>query len=598
MESLLGFKDQPSSEVISVKSDCSFKLVPWINWEEWDFVKSSLFSSTPQSIATALQRITAWRSRGCLPVVIEVTASIIEIQQKDPYFRNDLSGKALDSEDMLAMLYCMAIMRLVNGVIEKTRKKKEVSIADAAGAIGIPRLLIDIRHESSHRDLPSLHLVRLASVKAVDWLKAYYWEPQKNAIPNLGDTATNRRSEIKHKLLELAFCLKTRRDSRSDSTIVKGKSSKKQVNKLVKNVIRFYSSSSGEVVEVLLELLLSALDSLDLVDTPEDQGNNHTAEKMPSAFALWKSVLHKLLLKQPELVWGLLNAFIGALETQAMKYQTDPGAQSRRSEQLVILIEWVIQNFLKSPCLSDSATDTEWSTMMKNYSKAARFELLRSCLVATSHGNPQLKSCVLALARMMENQPLLSKLEKFLAIAVPDVNADEASSSDDGISESFLSHQLEMINEAAGKLEKLKNHLKKNNRVETQIDDGKKGWVKVQSWRPCPLGMLPHKFGFSGHYPILDNKVANDRASSETETEKGQLECTQSSHKRASISDNDHQDRMAAKRLKETVDDSLIDDPENTTFEDFKGHLMIGGVWQKVKEEEVSAIASAIRILV
>lgn len=36
--------------------------------------------------------------------------------------------------------------RLVNGVIEKTRKKEEVSIAVAANAIGMPRTLIDIRH--------------------------------------------------------------------------------------------------------------------------------------------------------------------------------------------------------------------------------------------------------------------------------------------------------------------------------------------------------------------------------------------------------------------------------------------------------------------
>lgn len=34
----------------------------------------------------------------------------------------------------------------MNGVIEKARKKTEVSIAVAADAIGIPRVLIDIRH--------------------------------------------------------------------------------------------------------------------------------------------------------------------------------------------------------------------------------------------------------------------------------------------------------------------------------------------------------------------------------------------------------------------------------------------------------------------
>ncbi|XP_028098518.1 ribosomal biogenesis protein LAS1L-like [Camellia sinensis] len=66
---------------------------------------------------------------------------------------------------MLTMLYCMAIVRLVNGVVEKTRKKTEVSIAKAADAINIPRMLIDIRHEGSHPDLPSLRLVRLASIK-------------------------------------------------------------------------------------------------------------------------------------------------------------------------------------------------------------------------------------------------------------------------------------------------------------------------------------------------------------------------------------------------------------------------------------------------
>lgn len=44
------------------------------------------------------------------------------------------------------MLYCMGILRLVNCVIEKTRRREDVSIADAARAIGIPRKLIDLRH--------------------------------------------------------------------------------------------------------------------------------------------------------------------------------------------------------------------------------------------------------------------------------------------------------------------------------------------------------------------------------------------------------------------------------------------------------------------
>ncbi|KAK7266001.1 hypothetical protein RIF29_18639 [Crotalaria pallida] len=56
-------------------------------------------------------------------------------------------------------------LRLVNGVVEKTRKKEFVSIAVATDAIGIPRMLIDIRHEASHCELPSLKVARTASIK-------------------------------------------------------------------------------------------------------------------------------------------------------------------------------------------------------------------------------------------------------------------------------------------------------------------------------------------------------------------------------------------------------------------------------------------------
>lgn len=95
-------------------------------------------------------------------------------------------------------------LRLVNGFIEPAHKKTRRSISELAEAVGIPRMLVDIRHgkitpfffiffvllcswifstifalflwkfwysayfshaESSHRNLPSIRLVRLASIK-------------------------------------------------------------------------------------------------------------------------------------------------------------------------------------------------------------------------------------------------------------------------------------------------------------------------------------------------------------------------------------------------------------------------------------------------
>lgn len=46
----------------------------------------------------------------------------------------------------LLTIVVVLFLRLVNGSVEKTRKKEEVSIGGAAEAIGIPRMLIDIRH--------------------------------------------------------------------------------------------------------------------------------------------------------------------------------------------------------------------------------------------------------------------------------------------------------------------------------------------------------------------------------------------------------------------------------------------------------------------
>ena len=46
-------------------------------------------------------------------------------------------------------------------------------------AAGLPRLLVDVRHEASHNDMPSLSLLRLAAAQALDWLQAAYWQRQE-----------------------------------------------------------------------------------------------------------------------------------------------------------------------------------------------------------------------------------------------------------------------------------------------------------------------------------------------------------------------------------------------------------------------------------
>ncbi|KAF5471094.1 hypothetical protein F2P56_011565 [Juglans regia] len=620
----------------------SRKLVPWLNWDEWLFVEHSLFSHSPDTVASALRRILAWQSRGCLPVAIEVTASIIEIQQKDPHFRKDQShGATFDyredqtnngslSEEILAMLYCMAIIRLVNGVIEKARKKTEVSIAVAADAIGIPRMLIDIRHEGSHRELPALKMVRSASVKqALDWLKSYYWEPQKKAIPFQGAGTTSVREEIKFKLSELALALKFKQSPLCSSSpkgkrsrhcellwgrnkffslvgrkhqLSKSGVSKKQITKNLKILVQLYSSFPSEVVSILLEFLSKAINSSDLVELPEDfQVGPITCTAMDN----WKLVITKLSNKEPELLLTLLKAVLDMIETQeAMKYETGRQHQTwsdyrqdiSQIQHLSSMFAWLVESLkgLKPPRQKFSAAEIEVYPTETNVSKTVLLELLHKCLLVSASGNKQLMDSALHLAQLMGQSILIEKLKKLPSLGSSNlyVTEEEIPSMTN-----LLTQQEESISQAAKKLELVKLNRMKSKVAETRSGDAKNinKWVVSRSWNPCPIGMLPHTLGSSGCLPVLERCDVHSKVPESSERE-GNRDLNRCSSKREASCDIQQIDKSSIKKRKETVEACASD--AIPSMEGVKGHLMIGGIWMGVGEDELLAMESDVRILV
>ncbi|MCO5581228.1 hypothetical protein L7F22_035106 [Adiantum nelumboides] len=133
---------------------------------------------------TSRLTIAAWRARSSLPVAVEVTWDLISIQRTDPFFRGSSCLEASFSNELLCLMYAMAIMRLINGVVDHSKKQSSLSVADRAETVGLPRMLVDIRHEVAHQELPSLSYLRLASKEAIDWLKVHYWEAQKQVLDN------------------------------------------------------------------------------------------------------------------------------------------------------------------------------------------------------------------------------------------------------------------------------------------------------------------------------------------------------------------------------------------------------------------------------
>ncbi|XXG44942.1 hypothetical protein AAC387_Pa02g0163 [Persea americana] len=582
----------------------SCKLVPWLTWEEWNFVRESLFSSSPDSVSVALRRISAWRARGPLPLEIEITTAFIEIQQKDPIFRDGAANDTLNSDGMLAMLYCMAIIRLVNGFLDKSCKEAKLSISQAAEAIGIPRILVDIRHESSHRGLPSLPLVRSASLKALDWLKSSYWDPQRNLIPNVRketesrmhkmalylnakklqqrDSSQNKRKRAKHSKL-LFGCnrplpLTTRVIRCSNSRGLSSKGLKKQ-SSLLGSLIRLYSVFPSEVVAVLLEFPMKAFDSLDRVEVVKCSGDSQ-AEINPSdskSFQCtvddWKAIITKLASEEPALLLTILEQVLVMIESrEAMRFEMGefhlPSAQYRAEirqiEHLSSLLPWLLRNMIE-----------------------AKYSVL--------------------IAKLMGKNSLAERLNKLPMQNAPNPDQTIEDSTED--LERALHQQQDSINQAAKKLEFLISCRRKGKTVMTEAtDDGLEGktWTVAKSWSKCPIGMLPRTLGSSGVLSVLE--TANGQLQEHKKPVENKECCKCSGKTEPSCNLEAEENLGAVKKMRVTVDDGieLLDSQDGSTpaprdgsiLVPVKGQLMIGGVWKKVGEEELVAIENGVRILV
>ncbi|KAK9906714.1 hypothetical protein WJX75_006664 [Coccomyxa subellipsoidea] len=162
------------------------RVVPWADWEEWEEVRTGIFSEDLTLRRAAVDRVNAWEARGKLPLGAEITACLHELRMRD----QGLSGTAgmadqprSEPESLLRLQYAMLVIRLVNGISDSSQKGRvAMSVANLAEDAGIPRILVDVRHDASHNELPSLSLLRLASSAALSWLHSAYWQRQADHL--------------------------------------------------------------------------------------------------------------------------------------------------------------------------------------------------------------------------------------------------------------------------------------------------------------------------------------------------------------------------------------------------------------------------------
>ncbi|CAM6112416.1 unnamed protein product [Calypogeia fissa] len=424
------------------KQRSSLRQVPWQSWEHWDWVATELFSESPERISGALDRIAAWQSRGKVPIAVETSAAIIGIHQRDPQFNHGILKESALPEAMLRMMYAMAIQRLVNGVVDPSQKRNTTSVADRAEFAGLSRLLVDIRHEAAHTELPGLALLQVASRQALAWLKSQYWDQQK-------ETLLNVRLELKSKLVEhclLVVDILNPSPTASELQESEGEheSKSEELPELVlQGSLRVKQQQRKGLFNELLDLSLSSIP--DLISTLVDDGlleqytvptedAVHSAKHVRTTYSTdgtdltsatdsaWKFTLRELSSHLPRLPEMLLVAIVkrinkscarsgtshwseeaGPTRSQQPELNidelTDPGSKdSLRRNRLISWCAWLLGS--RSDQASEDLTGKESrkSKLLKisnsifvrtNLSKEILAELLRLCL-STANGHEPL----------------------------------------------------------------------------------------------------------------------------------------------------------------------------------------------------------------
>jgi hypothetical protein len=172
----------------------TLRSVPFANWDEWILVRNGIYANNFVQKSEALKIISIWRARGSLPHSIDLTGQIVEVQNQDPQYSQEAKDKHSfinrnSQAENLRLLYSIVIVRSVNGIVEPNQQSYFAqSISVIAERLGLPGWIVELRHDATHKQLPSLSVLRAAGEYLLNWYQQNYWDPQLNLLQTLNQS--------------------------------------------------------------------------------------------------------------------------------------------------------------------------------------------------------------------------------------------------------------------------------------------------------------------------------------------------------------------------------------------------------------------------
>eukprot|EP00049_Salpingoeca_infusionum_P004437 m.79303 g.79303 ORF g.79303 m.79303 type:complete len:555 (+) comp12564_c0_seq2:134-1798(+) len=152
----------------------SDKVVVWATRSEWLQVYDDAFSGDVLRVQAACTVMQGWQLRGRVPLGVESTLALLRACLHDT---DEVKPHVVRTK------YSLAIIRFINGFSDANQTRFMARAMNQTTAeLQIPEYIVDLRHEATHKALPSLQLLRVACLDSLKWLRTKYWVEQYDCM--------------------------------------------------------------------------------------------------------------------------------------------------------------------------------------------------------------------------------------------------------------------------------------------------------------------------------------------------------------------------------------------------------------------------------
>lgn len=152
---------------------------------DWLFAKQT----TSSNLRKALSHMRIWNlRRGSLcPASVLATAVLVKSQLEDR-----------QGSVNIQTTYASAFTRFFNFMSSIMQSYNMTSMYETARQLGLQSFIVDLRHLCAHgQELPPAEVLRTTADHCLEWLRTFYWLPQRETMSNLDAPKLQRKDKTK-----------------------------------------------------------------------------------------------------------------------------------------------------------------------------------------------------------------------------------------------------------------------------------------------------------------------------------------------------------------------------------------------------------------